>query len=173
MNTSATFIIPASKKDLAVQITDDLGYPEKGMFIVPVDGVAFTSTGIVDSDCPLLGTPEELYAALQERNPETTITLAECQDFVANLDLTSAEPHGRMASIVKEVSKGAEAVAWVDPRESLSKGYQRDEVVTVKGQAWLSLVDDNVAPPGGKGWRKLFGEARAKEPGGVEIGGKG
>lgn len=158
-NVFRTFIVPAALAPQAVAITDALGYPHKGMFTVPVTNVAVISTGIVDSESPLLGTAEQLWAAVQAGEPGA-VTLADCQAFIASQDLTAAEPFGRMDFIEAEVASTTNAPAWVQP-QGAHDAYAVDAAVTYAGKGWRNLTPANVFAPGVSGWRELWGSSGA------------
>lgn len=156
-----TFMVPASLAAKAVAITDALGYPHKGMFIVPVDNVAMISTGAIDADSPLLGTAADLWEAVQAGTPGS-VTLADCTALVAALDLTQAEPQGRMDFIRAEVTSAVTAPAWVQPTGA-HNAYALDAAVTHAGKGWRNLTPANTWEPGVSGWRELWGQDGANE----------
>lgn len=156
-----TFMVPASLAAKAVAITDALGYPHKGMFIVPVDNVAMISTGAIDADSPLLGTASALWEAVQAGTPGS-VTMADCAALVAALDLTEAEPHGRMDFVRDEVADAVTAPAWVQPTGA-HDAYPMDAAVTHAGKGWRNLTPANVWEPSVSGWRELWGQGGANE----------
>lgn len=158
-NTFRTFVVPFALGPKAVAITDALGYPDKGMFIVPVDNAAYISSGIVDSDSPLLADAATLWAAVQAGTPGS-VTLADCVVFVASQDLTEAEPHGRMGFIKAEVANATTAPAWVQP-QGAHDAYALDAAVSHNGKGWRNLTPANVFAPGVSGWRELWGSSGA------------
>ena len=162
MNIFRTYLVRKDQQAVALAITDALGYPEKGMLIVPVedagDDIAYISSGIVDDDSPLHGTAAELLAALDARNPEHTITLADCELFTGEVDLTDAEPFGQMDMIRAEVTASADPSAypeWEQPQGTVGM-YDRDAIVRHAGTVWKSLLPFNVWEPGTSGWRLLW-----------------
>lgn len=149
-----TFIIPADKAAIATKIVNALGYPEKGMFVKQVgSGEGLISSGYLRADSPLLGTPAELLAAASKA--DETVTLADCQALLEPMDLTDADPYGRMQVVLEEVAQGATAEDWVQPTGA-HDAYPRDAVVKHGGKAWRSLIDANVWAPGTSGWRLLW-----------------
>lgn len=162
MNVFRTYLVRASDGPLAVAICDALGYPEKGMFVVQVnDGgntVGYISTGIVDDDSPIHADAAGLLTALNERNPGHGITLAQCQQFRDALDLTDAEPFGRMDAIRAEIAASADPLSfpeWQQPQGTVGM-YDRDDIVRHGGNLWKSMVRFNVWEPGVSGWRPLW-----------------
>lgn len=172
MNVFRTYIVRAVDGPLAVAVCDALGYPEKGMFVVQVqDGgtVAYISTGIVDSESPIHADAATLHAAILERNPAATVTLADCEAFKKALDQTDDDPFDRIDVIKAEIRLGATAVPWVQPTGA-HDAYAKNSVVSYVGQSWRSLHDANVQPPGVSGWRLLWASTTAapewKQPSG-------
>ena len=118
VNVFRTFIIPPAGLEIATQICDDLGYPEKGMFtsimaegpppsmgeedLRPVQG--YISTGIVADDCPLLLDAEGLHAALLERNPDSAVTFDQCMQLTTWMDLTDVQPIPRQEFMLAEIN---------------------------------------------------------------------
>lgn len=143
MNTFRTYIVKAADGPLAVAICDALGYPEKGMFVAQVDGgtVGYISTGIVDDASPIHLDAAGLLAALDERSPGHSITLAQCEAFKQALDATDDEPFARMEFVRQEIALGATAVPWVQPTGQ-HDAYKIGDVVTYQGQTWECIAGD-------------------------------
>lgn len=170
-----TFIVPDAIVPKAVEITDALGYPEKGMFSTPIkDGaepslgstdtrtqLASISSGAIPSTSALLGSAADLWEAVQAGTPGA-VTLADCQAFVTAIDLSQAEPHGRKDLIKDEIKTAATAPAWVQPTGA-HDAYSIDAAVTHGGKGWRSLVAANVWAPGVSGWRELWGASGAAD----------
>lgn len=169
MNTFRTYIVKAADGSLAVAICDALGYPERGMFTAKVmDGgdpetdppVAWIASGIVDSESPIHADAATLHAAILNRNPAATVTLADCEAFKKALDQTDDDPFDRIDVIKAEIRLGATAVPWVQPTHA-GNAYAKDSVVSYGGQSWRSLNDANVQAPGVSGWRLLWASTQA------------
>lgn len=177
-NAFRTLMVPASMAATALAITNALGNGHPGMFttkvaegLEPVDGqpdtrevVGYISTGILDSDSPLLADAATLHAACEA---DPTVTLADCESLVRALDLTPDEPFGRMAEIKAEVAESVNAAAWVQPTGA-QDAYPKGAVVSHGGRAWVNLTPANVWEPGVSGWRESWGQTQAGYPAWVQ-----
>ena len=140
-----TFIIPPEGLEIAAQICDDLGYPEKGMFtstmleapppaigeVDPASIKGYISSGSVADDCPLLLDAEGLHAALLKRNPDSKVTLDQCTVFTTWLDLTDVQPITRQEFMLAEIN-GSPAVL-----PESRKGAKAQETADAKFNAKL------------------------------------
>lgn len=177
-NAFRTLMVPASMAATALAITNALGSGHPGMFTTKVaeglelaDGqpdtrevVGYISTGILDSDSPLLADAATLHAAC---TADPSITLADCESLVRALDLTPDEPFARMAEIKAEVAESVNAAAWIAPTGA-HDAYPKGATVSHGGRAWKSLVDANVWQPGVSGWRESWGQQQAGYPAWVQ-----
>lgn len=177
-NAFRTLMVPASMAATALAITNALGSGHPGMFttkvaegLEPADGqpdtrevVGYISTGILDSDSPLLADAATLHAAC---TADPSITLADCESLVRALDLTPDEPFARMAEIKAEVAESVNAAAWIAPTGA-HDAYPKGATVSHGGRAWKSLVDANVWQPGVSGWRESWGQQQAGYPAWVQ-----
>jgi hypothetical protein len=117
--TFRTLLIPPAQEPIATLICDELGYPEKGMFVATMreDGdppdigkpdtraiLGYISTGAIPDDSPLLQDAEGLYDEIVKRKPDTKVTLAQCTEFVNWLDLTDVDPTTRQDFMKAEIA---------------------------------------------------------------------
>lgn len=156
-NVFKTLAIPAAQLAKAQAICDALGYPDKGTFIgkialsgaEPMSGpdtrtmAGYIASGVIDSNSRLLGTSAALFTAL---NGAPGITQADCDAFVAVLEVTTAPPLPHRAAIVRECSGTEVTTVWAQPLGS-NDAYPLDAAVTDAGQKWRGLVPFNVWKP--------------------------
>lgn len=143
--TFRTLLIPPAQEPIATAICNDLGYPEKGMFVATMreDGdppaigkpdtraiLGYISTGAIPDDSPLLQDAEGLYDELLQRNPDTKITLAQCAEFVNWLDLTDMDPTTRQNFMKAEIT-GSPAVTPAVP-EGMGGTLKGEKVADLK-----------------------------------------
>lgn len=172
-NTFRTFIVPPAVAQIAVLITDALGYPDKGMFTNPLDEgnapispLGFISTGIVDDASALLTDAGALWSAVQAGEPGA-LTLADCVAFVDAMDLTDIAPFERAAFILDEAGGVTNAPPWVQPTGP-DEAYAFDAVVSDGGRYWRSLKENNTTRPGVRWWREIFGATTSVYPAWVQ-----
>ena len=173
-NVFRSLMVPASVVPAAIAITDALGYPEKGMFAVGfgqgtdgyplgADDTGAVSTGYLDDSSPILGTAQELWAAVQSRGNPGTVTQSDCELLISSMDITDHSPIERMVYLNVEVADSSTAVPWVQPTGA-QDAYNMNDVVSHNGQFWRSLTPANVWEPGVSGWRILWGSATVGYP---------
>lgn len=164
-NVFKTLCIPAAQLTKAVAICNALGFPDRGTFIgkmalsgaEPLSGpdtrtmAGYIASGVFDSASPLLGTSSNLFVALKGA---PGISQADCDAFVAALEVTSTEPISRREMIARECNGTEVTTPWVQPGST--NPYQLGAAVTYNGKSWRNVMDNNVWAPGVTGWNLFW-----------------
>lgn len=169
-----TLLIPPAQEPIATAICNDLGYPEKGMFVSTMreDGdpppigqpdtraiLGYISSGAIPNDSPvLIYAAADMLDAILARNPDATVTLANCTEFINWLDRTEEPPFPRMDFMKGELNGIPAPANWHKPTAS-EPGYALDAVTQHAGVYWRNLVEGNREVPafGRDGWRRVWG----------------
>jgi hypothetical protein len=170
MNVRRTFNIPAADVALAQKVADALQNGHQGMFRSFFKAGAelgqqgdtpaiYVSTGVIDSESPMLNGTAALTAALEG----TSVTTQEIADFAAILDYSEADALSRAAELDAELNATVSAADWVQPTGA-SDAYPKDALVKYDGKTWKSLQDANVFQPGVASWRETWGTATNTPP---------